>query len=280
MMKKSKKWLRIILLMGIILFLTACSNTNEPLGDHSTGFWDQYILLNLSRMIIWLSDLFGGNYGVGIILFTILIRIILLPLFQVQTKSIRQLQELQPELEAIKDKYPNQDRESMELMQAEQAQLMKDNGINQWSSLLPLLIQLPILMALYQSILRTESLRQGSFLWMHLGQPDPFFILPLLAAGFTFLNTYLTNKSNPQSNSATKIMMWVMPVIIFLITLGLPSALGLYWAFSNAFSVVQTLVFNNPYKINAEREAKKIAEKEKQRELRRQLRRATGRKKK
>lgn len=279
-MKKSKKWLRIILLMGIILFLTACSNTNEPLGDHSTGFWDQYILLNLSHMIIWLSDLFGGNYGVGIILFTILIRIILLPLFQVQTKSIRQLQELQPELEAIKDKYPNQDRESMELMQAEQAQLMKDNGINQWSSLLPLLIQLPILMALYQSILRTESLRQGSFLWMHLGQPDPFFILPLLAAGFTFLNTYLTNKSNPQSNNATKIMMWVMPVIIFLITLGLPSALGLYWAVSNAFSVVQTLVFNNPYKINAEREAKKIAEKEKQRELRRQLRRATGRKKK
>lgn len=280
MMKKSKKWLRVILLTGMILFLTACSNTNEPLGDHSTGFWDQYILLNLSRMIIWISDLFGGNYGIGIIVFTILIRIILLPLFQVQTKSIRQLQELQPALEAIKDKYPNQDRESMELMQAEQAQLMKDNGINQWSSLLPLLIQLPILMALYQSILRTEPLRQGSFLWMYLGQPDPFFILPLLAAGFTFLNTYLTNKSNPQSNSATKIMMWVMPVIIFLITLGLPSALGLYWAVSNAFSVVQTLVFNNPYKINAEREAKKMAEKEKQRELRRQLRRATGRKKK
>lgn len=279
-MKNKRKWLRVGLLMAMVLFLTACSNTNEPLGEHSTGFWDQYILLNLSRIIIWLSNLFGGNYGIGIILFTIIIRILLLPLFKMQTNSMRELQELQPELEAIKAKYPNQDRESMEMMQAEQAQLMEDRGINQWGSLLPLLIQLPILMALYQSIIRTEPLRQGSFLWMNLGQPDPFFILPLLAAGFTFLNTYLTSKSNPQSNSASKIMMWVMPVMIFLITMGLPSAIGLYMAVSNAFSVVQTLIFNNPYKIIAEREAKKQAEKEKQRELHRQFRRATGRKKK
>ncbi|AXY24542.1 hypothetical protein CL176_00035 [Suicoccus acidiformans] len=277
--KTWQKLLQISTLLILVLFLTACSSSQEPLGPNSTGFWDQYILLNLSRFIIGLSHILGGNYGIGIILFTIIVRIILLPLNKIQMDSQRQMQELQPELDAIKAKYPNQDRESMEKLQEEQLQLMEDRGINQWTSLLPLLIQLPVMMALYQSIIRTEALRQGSFLWVNLGQPDPFFILPIIAAILTLVNTYLTMKSNPSQNSAMKWTMYFMPLMILFISVGLPSAITLYLVVSNAFTVIQTLVFNNPYKIIAEREAKEVAEKAKQRELRRQLRRATGKKK-
>ncbi|XJS10649.1 membrane protein insertase YidC [Aerococcaceae bacterium WGS1372] len=278
-MKKYKKWFKLLALLSVVFILAACGSTNEAANANSTGIWDRYVIFNLSQFIVWLSDLFGGNYPLGITLFTILIRTLLLPVFQMQIKSQRQMQEIQPELDAIREKYPNKDRLSMEAMQEEQQQLMQDRGVNQFAGCLPMLIQLPVMMALYQAILRTEELRQGNFLWMNLGQPDPYFILPIIAATLTFTTTYFTMKSNPVQNSMAKSMMFVSPLMILMIGLTLPSAIALYWVVSNAFTLVQTFVFNNPYKIIAEREAKAQAEKEKQRELKRQLRRATGKKK-
>ncbi|MGX7107328.1 YidC/Oxa1 family membrane protein insertase [Hutsoniella sourekii] len=277
MSKKINKWAKVLVLCLVLLAVVACSR--EPLNASSSGFVDQYILLNLSRFIIWLSNLFNGNYGMGIILFTLIIRVLLIPVNNMQMKSQRQMQEIQPELEAIQAKYPNKDRQSRELMQEEQAQLMEERGFNQFAGCLPLLIQLPVMMALYQTILRTEELRQGHFLWMNLGQPDPYFILPILASLLVFYNTYLMSKANPVSNAASKSMMYTMPLMILLISIGLPSAISLYFVVSNGFSVLQTLIFNNPYKIIAEREAEVAAEKEHQRELKRQLRRKTGKRK-
>lgn len=278
-MKKYIKWFKVLALLSVVLFLAACGSTTEAANVNSTGIWDRYVIFNLSQFIVWLSDLFGGNYPLGITLFTIIIRTLLLPVFQMQIKSQRQMQEIQPELDAIKEKYPNKDRLSMEAMQEEQQQLMQDRGVNQFAGCLPMLIQLPVMMALYQAILRTEELRQGNFLWMNLGAPDPYFILPIIAATLTFATTYFTMKSNPVQNGMTKSMMFVSPLMILMIGLTLPSAIGIYWVVSNAFTLVQTFVFNNPYKIIAEREAKAEAERERQRELRRQLRRATGKKK-
>ncbi|MGX7092730.1 YidC/Oxa1 family membrane protein insertase [Hutsoniella sourekii] len=277
MSKKIHKWAKVLVLCLVLLAVVACSR--EPLNASSSGFVDQYILLNLSRFIIWLSNLFNGNYGMGIILFTLIIRVLLIPVNNMQMKSQRQMQEIKPELEAIQAKYPNKDRQSRELMQEEQAQLMEERGFNQFAGCLPLLIQLPVMMALYQTILRTEELRQGHFLWMNLGQPDPYFILPILASLLVFYNTYLMSKANPVSNAASKSMMYTMPLMILLISIGLPSAISLYFVVSNGFSVLQTLIFNNPYKIIAEREAEAAAEKEHQRELKRQLRRKTGKRK-
>lgn len=276
-MKKNRKWIQIAILLGIVLFMSACGNINEPITSESTGLWDRYIIYNLSQFIIWLSNLMGGSYALGIILFTIIIRIILIPLNNIQTRSQRKMLEIQPELNAIRDRYPNRDRDSMEAMQREQQALLDERGVNQFAGLLPMLIQLPVMMALYQSILRTDLLREGTFLWTNLGEGDPYFILPILAAAFTLANTYLTMKANPTQNSASKIMIYVMPVMILLISIGLPSAITLYWVVSNAFTVAQTLIFNNPYKLIAEREAKAEAEKERQRELRRALKRAKRR---
>ena len=87
MKKNYKKWLQIILLLSIVLVLTACGNVNEPISAESTNLWDRYIIYNLSQFIIWLSNLFGGSYALGIIIFTILIRALLIPLTKMQLKS-------------------------------------------------------------------------------------------------------------------------------------------------------------------------------------------------
>ncbi|MBG9983065.1 membrane protein insertase YidC [Aerococcaceae bacterium DSM 111020] len=275
-MKINRKWLKLILLASAVIFLTACSSGD--VSANSTNFWDRYVLYYISQFIIWLSNLFGGNYAFGITIFTILVRLLLLPLNKMQIESQREMQELQPELEAIRAKYPNKDRDSQLRMQEEQQAFLEANDVNQFAGCLPMLIQLPIMMALYQAILNTPQLREGSFLWMNLGEPDPYFILPILAALLTLCSTYLNMKSNPVQNLSTKSMMFITPLMIFFIGLGLPSAIAIYWVVTNAFTVVQTLIFNNPYKINAEREARRQAEKDRERELRRELRQRTRRK--
>lgn len=275
-MKKNRKILKLLVLGAFIFFLAACGNINEPISSNSTGLWDRYVIYNLSQVIIWLSNLFGGSYVMGIVVFTLIIRLLMTPLYRMQVKSQREMQELQPEIDAIKTKYPNKDRQSMEMMQEEQQQLMEERGVNQFAGCLPLLIQLPVMMALYQAILRSDALKQGDFLWMNLGQPDPYFVLPIIAAGLTLATTYFTMKSNPQNNAMTKGMMFLSPLMILFISVGLPSAIAIYWVVSNGITLIMTLIFNNPYQIIAEREEKIQAEKELQRKLRKEYRRKTG----
>ncbi|MBK0348599.1 membrane protein insertase YidC [Aerococcaceae bacterium zg-ZJ1578] len=273
-MNKSKKWIQLTLLTGMVLLLTACGNVNAPITSESTNLWDRYIIYSLSQFIVWLSNLLGGSYALGIIAFTLIIRGALIPLTKMQLKSQRQMQELQPELDKLKEKYPNRDRESMRLLQEEQQLLMETRGVNQFAGCLPLVIQLPVMMALYQAIVRTEVLRQGHFLWMNLGKVDPFFILPILAAGLMFANSYYTMLSNPKQNSQMKVFMYVMPVVILFISMSFPSAVSLYWVISNAVTLIQTFMYNNPFKIIAERNAKEQQEKEKEKALRKALKRA------
>lgn len=272
-----KKHAKKLLLLGMLPLLTACakSTTTQPSND----LWQNLIIAPLSQFILGLSEFLGNNYALAIIFFTILIRILLLPLNHFQMKSQRQMQEIQPELDAIKAKYPNKDRESLEKLREEQSAIMEKRGVNQFAGCLPILIQFPVMIALYNTILRTEELRQGHFLWMNLGQPDPYFVLPVLAAAFALLSSYFTLKSSVNQNGSLKGMMYMMPFMILLITIGLPSAIGIYFVTSNAFTVVQTLLFNNPYKIIAEREEKKELEREKKRALNRQFRRVTGKSK-
>lgn len=274
-MKQGKRWLKVASLFFLVFLLSACSS-NAAAGSQA-GFWDSYIIFPLSQFILWLSSLFGNSYAMGIIVLTILVRSLLIPLNNMQTRSQRKLQEIQPELDAIKSKYPNKDRASMEMLREEQAALMEKRGVNQYAGCLPILIQLPVMIILYQTILKTQALREGHFLWTNLGQADPYFILPILAAGLAYLGTYLTMKGNPSNNSYMKGMMYFTPVMIFIITFGIASAIGIYFVVSNLFTVIQTLIFNNPYKIIAEREAKLQAEKDRRRALKKQLKRATKR---
>lgn len=270
-MKKVKRVLSLAAIGSLTLFLAACSN--KPVTSHSTGLWDHYIVYNFSRFIIWLSNNCGG-YGMGIIIFTIIIRVLLLPLMFYQTKSMLKTQELAPKLKAIQKKYSSRDRESMVKMQEETSKLYKEAGVNPWASMLPMIIQLPIMWALYQAIWRTPELRHGTFLWLQLGHTDPYYILPILAALFTFLSSWLSMASMPERNAMTSAMTWFMPIMVFFMALGFSSAITLYWVVSNAFQVVQTLLLQNPFKIRREREAKEKQAKAKKRKLEKAKRRA------
>ena len=276
-MKKVKRVLSLAAIGSLTLFLAACSN--KPVTSHSTGLWDHYIVYNFSRFIIWLSNNCGG-YGMGIIIFTIIIRVLLLPLMFYQTKSMLKTQELAPKLKAIQKKYSSRDRESMVKMQEETSKLYKEAGVNPWASMLPMIIQLPIMWALYQAIWRTPELRHGTFLWLQLGHTDPYYILPILAALFTFLSSWLSMASMPERNAMTSAMTWFMPIMVFFMALGFSSAITLYWVVSNAFQVVQTLLLQNPFKIRREREAKEKQAKAKKRKLEKAKRRAYSRRRK
>ena len=270
-LKKKAKWVG--LLATSLFVLTACGT--GPVTSQSSGAWDQLIYW-FASVIQFLS--INGQIGIGIILFTILIRTLLLPLFQIQINSSRKMQELQPKLKALQAEYPGTDMESrQQLYEATQA-LYKENGVSMRSSMIPLLIQMPILLALFQALTRVEALKVGHFLWLNLGEPDPIFVLPVLAAGFTFFSTWLTNKSAIEKNMAMTVMTFAMPVMIFLFALPAASGVSLYWTVSNAYQVVQTLVFNNPFKIIAERQAKIDVEKELQSKKRKAQKKAKKKK--
>ncbi|SFH89958.1 YidC/Oxa1 family membrane protein insertase [Pisciglobus halotolerans] len=271
-MRKRKRLLLLLGILSLTVVLAACGT--DPISAESTGFWDRYIVYNFSRIIIWLSNFLGGNYGVGIIAFTLLVRIILLPVTYYQTKSSRKMTDVQPQLKELQEKYSSKDTETKEKLREETSKLYEEAGVNPAAGCLPLLIQMPVLIALYQSISRTEVLRTGHFLWVNLGTPDPLFIMPILAALLTLATSKLTSMSQLQKNSSMAIMTYMMPVMILFITISLPSALGLYFVISNGFSVAQTLLLNNPFKIRKEREEKIRAEKERERARQQAIRQA------
>ena len=134
-----------------------------------------------------------------------------------------------------------------------------------------MLIQLPVMYALYQAIWRTPQLQNGRFLWMDLGRPDPYYIMPILAAVFTFMSTYISQMSTPQSsqNGMTKGMTYLMPLIIGVQQLVSNLPISLYWVISNLFQVVQTFILQNPFKYQRELEEQKKEERERQRKVRR-----------
>lgn len=279
-MKKKKPVLASLAALSLILVLTGCSSQTAPITEHSTGFWDRYIIWNFVRAIEGLSSFLGHNYGWGIVVFTVIVRIIILPLMVYQMKSMRKTSELQPKLKALQAKYPGKDPESLKMMREEQQRLYAEAGVNPVAGCLPLLIQMPILIALYQAIFRSETLKAGHFLWMELGDKDPYYILPILAAVFTYATSKLSMMSQPEQNAMTSAMTYGMPIMIFIMALNFPAALSLYWVITNAFSVGQTLLINNPFKINKERKEKEQAEKQQARKLAKAKRKALKSRKK
>ena len=274
-----KKKLQLTSVLGLSLFtMTACA-TNGTASDitaDSTDLWSKFVYF-FAEIIRFLS--FDISIGVGIILFTILIRTILLPVFQTQMVASRKMQEAQPRIKALQEQYPGRDMESRTKLDQEMRKVYKELGVKHSSSIWPILIQMPVLLALFQALSRVEFLKTGHFLWVNLGGVDTSFILPILAAVFTFLSSWLSNKSLPERSGAMTGMMYGMPVLIFIFAISAPSGVALYWAVSNAYQVLQTYFLNNPFKIIAEREAVAQAEKDLEGKKRRALKKAQKKKK-
>jgi YidC/Oxa1 family membrane protein insertase len=268
MKKRTKKLLLAVIAASVLFVLTGCGQGTLTGADGN--IWDT-VVWYFGMAIKHLS--FGGSYGIGIIVFTIIIRIILLPLMHFQTKSMRKTQELSAEVKKIQAKY-GKDAEGRRKAQEEQQRLYAENNVNPYIGCLPLVVQMPVMMALFQALSRIPELSQGTFLWFNLSEQDPFFILPILAALFTLASSWLNMLASPEQNGMTKTMTFAMPVMIFMFSLGVGSGVALYWVISNAFQVAQTMMINNPFKLRQEREAKAQAKKDAERAKRKAMKKA------
>ena len=189
------------------------------------------------------------------------------------------MQEAQPLVKELQAKYPGRDMESRSRLAEETQKLYKELGVKPSASFWPLLIQMPVLIALYHALTRVEFLKVGHFLWLNLGATDPYYILPVLAAVFTFLSTWLSNKGMAERNGLMTGMMFIMPLFVFFFAMSVASGVALYWSTSYAYQVFQTLLLSNPYKIIAEREAKATAEREREEKKKRAYRKAQKKRK-
>lgn len=234
-----KRLLAILAVFVIAVVLTGCAtNTGQqaPVSHTSGNWWDRWIVYYVSAFLLWLAKLLGNNYGWTIIVFTILIRIILLPLNAITIRSTSKMQQIQPQVDELRKKYPGRDAESRQLLSQATNKLYKEAGVNPYTGCLPVVIQLPVMYALYQAIWRTPQLQNGHFLWMDLGKPDPYYVMPILAMIFTFISTYISQLSTPRSsqNWMTKVMTYGMAVMVGVMAIGFQSAITLYWVISTS----------------------------------------------
>ncbi|HLS34762.1 MAG TPA: membrane protein insertase YidC [Bacillota bacterium] len=246
-MSSRSKYIIIGLLIGLILFLSGCSSLDEPITAESTGFWSKYFVYPMSQLITFFAELVS-NYGLAIVIVTLIIRLLLLPLNVKQIRSSIAMQKIQPELQELQKKYSSKDANTQQKLQQETMALFQKHGANPLAGCLPILVQMPILIAMYQAIMRTEAIKQGSFLWLQLGSPDPIYILPIIVGGATFLQQRLmmADMQQGQQNPQMQMMMYMMPIMLTVITFILPSALGLYWVVGNLFMVAQTIFVRKP----------------------------------
>ncbi|MGK5509836.1 membrane protein insertase YidC [Brevibacillus formosus] len=232
----SRRTLSIFMLTMLVLVLSGCNpQAAAPIGPDATGIWDKYFVYPLSWLIKESALILGNNYGLGILVATIIIRIIVLPLMVKQIKSSKKMQEIQPEMQKIRDKHKNDPQKA----QAETMALFQKSGVNPLAGCLPMLVQMPILIAFYHAIIRTTEINSQTFMWLTLGQKDPYYILPIIAAITTYLQSKMMGQAN-QGNPQMQMMIIMMPLMILAIAVTLPSALSLYWVYGNMFTIVQT----------------------------------------
>ncbi len=189
----------------------------------------------LMEVLYNVTDKLGfGSYGLAIILLTILVKVALYPLTVKQIKSMKAMQELQPELQKLQEKHKN----NPQALQMKMAELYRDRGVNPLAGCLPLVIQMPILMGMYYALYNFDYGGVApSFLWLpSLSETDPNYILPILAAATTLIQQKMTTLQETQQ---TKMLMVIMPLFIGWLSLTFPSGLVLYWVTMNVVQIVQ-----------------------------------------
>ena len=194
-------------------------------------------LLDLLRMIYG----YVGNYGVAIIILTIIVRIVLFPLTYKGMKSMKRMQQLSPRMKKLQAKYKN----NKEKLNKEMMGLYRKNRVNPLGGCLPMLLQLPVFFALYSSLSSAVELRHAPFiLWISdLSQPDGLGITPLLMGASMYFQQKLTPQTAMMDSTQAKVMQ-MLPFIFTIFTFTFPSGLTLYWVTSNILSIAQQQIIN------------------------------------
>jgi YidC/Oxa1 family membrane protein insertase len=212
------------------------------------------------NFLILLYRVSFSNFGVAIFIFTIIIRVLMLPLTLQQLKASKAMSSLQPKMQELQKKY-GKDRERIS---QETMKLYKEHGVNPLGCALPTLVQLPIWIGLYQSIIQAladtpEGLLHlsqrlypdlsvvwatvplnSSFLWLDLAKPDPIMILPVLVAASMWVQQKMmaSPSMDPQQAQMNRMMQVTMPMLFGFMTIQFASGLALYWVTSNIIGIV------------------------------------------
>ncbi len=221
----------------------------QALGGGQEEMLDFGMFSIVSRVL--LSSMNGlkgmlGSYAAAIVLLTIFIKLLMWPLQTKSTNSMKRMQELQPKMAALKEKYADDPAR----MNQELLVLYKKHGVNPMSGCLPMLIQIPIFFGFYNMLGKAVELRNSPFLWVHdLSQPDtvahlagyPVNVLPLVMAVTMLWQMQLTPKTG---DPVQQRMFMFMPLIFIVFCYNFASALSLYWTVQNIFTIVQLTITN------------------------------------
>ena len=196
----------------------------------------------LARPMILALNIFhdvSQSWGVAIILLTLMVKLILFPVTYKSVVSMRRMQLLKPELDKIKERFAN-DKEKQQMAQLK---LMQEMGVNPLSGCLPMLLQMPVWFALYRALWSAVDLYQQSFLWIaDLTQPESFPILALLVGAVTAIQQKVTPTTGDPAQA--RMMMIVMPIMLTVFMVALPSGLVFYILVDSLLTIVQQIVIN------------------------------------
>lgn len=191
---------------------------------------------------LWILNFLYGfvlNYGIAIIILTTIIKIIFWPLGNLSYKSMNEMKKLQPKIEALKEKYKNdQSKIGQETMA-----LYREHKVNPFSGCLPMLIQIPVFFGLYKALMYSIELRHSPlFFWIQdLSAPDPYYITPIIMGATQFISQKMTPAMGDPMQQ--KIML-LMPVVFTFFFLTFPSGLVIYWLFNNILQIGQQFYIN------------------------------------
>ena len=195
--------------------------------------WLTVIAVPLFWLLAWLHQ-WVGNWGVAIILLTVIIKLLFYPLSAASYRSMAKMRVLAPKLQRLKDQYGD-DRQRM---QQAMMDLYRTEKINPLGGCMPILVQIPVFIALYWVLLASVELRHAPFiLWIQdLSAPDPWFILPILMA----VTMWIQTKLNPEPPDPVQAkVMKIMPIVFSIFFFFFPAGLVLYWLVNNVLSIAQ-----------------------------------------
>jgi YidC/Oxa1 family membrane protein insertase len=203
--------------------------------------WFGWMSRPLMALLLFFNS-FVDNYGVAIIILTILVKMVLWPLSYKSYKSMRGMKLIQPHVQKLREKY----KDDKQRLQAETMQLYKTYKINPMGGCLPIFMQFPVFIGLYKALLNAFELRQASFIpylpftdkvWLaDLSLADPYYITPLIMGATMFIQQKITPSTGDPMQA--KIML-IMPIVFTFMFLNFPSGLVIYWLVSNVFSIAQ-----------------------------------------
>ncbi|MFK9092923.1 membrane protein insertase YidC [Bacillus salipaludis] len=248
--KRSSIMLAVLLILPTLL-LSACSSQTKNGNSH--GFFQTYFVHPFSTIIHTTAELFNGNYGLAIIIVTLIIRLVLMPLMLKQYKNQMAMKEkmdvLKPEMDVIQKKMKTEkDPKKKQELQAEMMGLYQKHGVNPLNmGCLPILIQMPILTAFYYAIRGSKEIAAHQFLWFNLGHPD---IIITIIAGLVYYFQFKVSQSNMPTaqQQQMKIMGLMSPLMIVMFSFSAPAALPLYWVVGGTFLTLQTMISHKLYK--------------------------------